>query len=109
MKITNAHIYKKLDQIQKALNRIQEEESEVLKEETKIVMEETQLLKLLDKNVDLQFESIIDWKNFIWDSCPYKKPIEKSKEIDFYCKKTGNKCRFADCFRNKKKSLKPKK
>jgi len=106
MKITNDTIYKKLSQIHKDIQALKEEESEVLKEEAKIVIEEGKLMKILDKEVDLQFESIIDWKNYIWDACPYKKPIEKNKEIDFICKKTGNKCRFGDCFRNKLKSAK---
>ena len=103
MKITNEQIYRKLGQLQKDLKKLKEEETEVLKEETQIVMEEDKLMKLLDKSVDLQFDSIVEWKTYVWDTCPYKKPIEKNKEIDFLCKKTGNKCRFSDCFRNKKK------
>ena len=103
MKITNEQIYEKLEKIQKEVSRLKQEESEVLKEEAQIAVEESKLMKLLDKDVDLQFSNIIDWKNYIWDSCPYRKSIEKNKEIDFLCKKTGNKCRFQDCFRNKKK------
>jgi regulator of replication initiation timing len=103
MKITNETIYKRLNQIYADIKILKNEETELLKEETKIELEEGKLMKLLDKEVDLQFDNIIEWKNYIWDTCPYKKALEKNKEIDFICKKTGNKCRFQDCFRNKKK------
>jgi hypothetical protein len=110
MAISNDQVYKMLEKIQQDINLLRKEETEVLKEETqvlkeegKIVMKEGKLMGLLNKKVNLQFDNIIDWKHFIWDTCEYKRPIEKNKEIDFICKKTGNKCRFQDCFRNKAK------
>jgi hypothetical protein len=103
MAISNDEIYKMLEKIQKDIRVLNKEESEVLREESKIVLEEGKLMGLLNKKVNLQFDNIIDWKHFIWDICEYKKPIEKNKEIDFICKKTGNKCRFQDCFRNRAK------
>jgi hypothetical protein len=101
MKITNEQIYKKLERIDKVLAVLNREEIAVLKAEKKIKMEEGALLKILNKNISLQFDNIIDWKRYIWDNCPYRKSHEKGKEIDFFCKKTSNKCRYADCFRNR--------
>jgi hypothetical protein len=103
MAISNDKIYKMLDKIQRDLRILKKEETEVLKEESKIVMEEGKLLGLLNKNVSLQFSNIIDWKHYVWDTCEYKRPVEKNKEIDFICRKTGNKCRYQDCFRNRAK------
>ncbi len=102
MPVTNDQIYKKLESIEKSIDALKAEEKEVLKEESHIVMEESKLLGLLNNKVELQFENIIEWKSYVWDSCEYKKSAEKNNKIDFICKKTGNKCRFLDCFRNRK-------
>lgn len=107
MAVTNDKIYRKLQQMHKEIKELKDEESvfnnRIINEESKIMVEEAKLIKLLDKDINLQFENIIDWKNYIWDTCPYRKAIEKNKEIDFICKKTHNKCRFDDCFRNRRK------
>ena len=108
MKVTNETLYKKLQQIHKDIKELKNEEtdynSRIIQEESKIIIEEAKLIKLLDKDIHVQFENIIDWKNYIWDNCPFRQALEKNKEIDFFCKKTQNKCRFDDCFRNRKQS-----
>jgi len=101
MPITNQDIYKKLEQIEKSINILAQEESEQLVEEKRIKFEEGKVMGILNKKVALQFDNIIDWKRFVWDSCPYRKTHEKEKMVDFICKKTSNKCRFQDCFRNR--------
>lgn len=103
MEITNKQVYKKLEEIHKDIKLLQRAESEMLQDELKIMASESQLLKTLDKQVPLQFTSIVDWKRYIWDTCEFRKPLEKTREIDFICGKTGTKCRYADCFRNKVK------
>jgi hypothetical protein len=103
MEITNKQVYKKLEEIHKDIKLLQRAESEVLQDELKIMASEGELMTTLSKQVPLQFTSIVDWKRYIWDNCEFRKPLEKSKEIDFICGRTANKCRYADCFRNKVK------
>jgi len=101
MAISNEDIYKKLDDIHKLIITLKKEEEQVIQEEHKIEMEEEKLIDILGKEVNRQFDNIMDWKNYIWEACEYKKSVVKADKIDFICKKTGKTCRFIDCFKNK--------
>jgi hypothetical protein len=101
MAVTNEDIMKRLDKIEKLLRTVEKEEVRQLRYESTIKMEEGQLKTILNKKVNVQFDNITDWKRYIWDNCELRKSHSQDKKIDFYCMKTGNLCRFMDCFRNR--------
>jgi len=101
-KVTLTDVYTKLEQMERAIKFMVLEETEQLTQEKSIKMEENQVISLLNKQVTLLFDNITDWKKYIWDNCPFRKTNESGKTIDFICQKTKNKCRYNDCFRNRK-------
>jgi hypothetical protein len=102
MAVTLKDIYVKLEQMERAIKFLVLEETEALTQEKSIKMGENQVLSLLNKQVSLLFDNIVDWKKYIWDNCPFRKTNEGGKTIDFVCMKTKNKCRYTDCFRNRR-------
>ncbi len=101
MTISNEEIYKKLEEIHKSVNELKTEEEQVITGEHRIEMEEEKLMELLGKQVNREFDNIMDWKRYIWENCGYKKSVIKDNKIEFVCKKTNKSCRFIDCFKNK--------
>ena len=101
MTISNEEIYKKLEEIHRAVNELKNEEEQVIAEEHMIEIEEKKLMELLGKQVNREFDNIMDWKRYIWEKCEYKKSVIKDNKIEFLCKKTSKSCRFIDCFKNK--------
>lgn len=101
MEISNEELYKKLEEIHELLRVVQKEEEEIMREEFKVEVEEEKLIELLGKNINREFDNLLDWRNYIWESCEFKKPKMEDKVIDFLCKKTGKSCRFEDCFKNR--------
>lgn len=103
MEINNEQIYAKLEEIHKLLKLVQKEEEQIMEEEFKVEIEEEKLMNILGKEINREFDNLLDWRNYVWESCEFKKANSDDQKIDFICKKTNKSCRFEDCFKNKVK------
>ncbi len=84
------------DQIQ-----IKKEGVNIEKDEKDIKKMEKNMKKLLkQKIVKRRFDDILEWKQFIWDNCRYKKQVEGKSEVDYICKKMDKACNFINCPQN---------
>ena len=91
------------EELMEKLNRIELMIQTVSKEEQKIESEEEKALKELKKSgINLEFNNPEDWRKYIWEGCPFKKEKLEGEEIDFFCKKQDNTCKFEGCPLNKK-------
>ena len=98
MPTTNDDLMKKLDHIEELLLKMSSEEEMELSETKKIEEEEEQELKEIeDSDINLEFKNIEDWRQYIWENCPFKKESAKKGEVDFFCKKQNTPCRFDGC------------
>jgi cell division protein FtsB len=102
MPVSNQDIMKKLDRIEQLILKVSSEEEEELKGQKKIEEEEERELEELDETVNLEFSNAEDWRQYIWEGCPFKKQVSKKGEIDFFCKKLNSACRFEGCPLNMK-------
>ena len=101
MAISNEDIYQKLEKMHLLLKLVQKEEGQIVQEEFKVEIEEEKLMEILGNEANKKFNNILDWKNYVWENCEFKKTTMKQNRIDFICNKTGKSCRFVDCFKNK--------
>lgn len=105
MPVTNEEIMEelkkveaKLDTIQSEEDKIEKEEEETLQAEKKIEAEESkELEEIEDSNINLEFENMEDWRQYIWADCEYKEEKTEGDEVDFFCKKKNGPCRFDGC------------
>lgn len=44
-----------------------------------------------------RFTNIIDWKEYIWNSCPHRQQKIGAKQINYFCKKLSKPCGFEQC------------
>ncbi len=99
--MSEKEIMDKLDEIEKKVEHIEQMEKKQLNEESEIESEEkTELSELKDATRKLQFTNIADWQKNIWQTCPYKKEVKESSEVDFYCEKRQGPCKFEGCPEN---------
>lgn len=96
MPVSNEDIMKKLERIESMLSKMMEEENALLTDEEKA------LKTLQESNLNLEFTDVNDWRQYIWTDCEHKMKKVKGEEIDFWCQKTNDWCRFEDCPLNKK-------
>jgi hypothetical protein len=90
MPVTNEDIMKKLDRIELVLQNIASAEEKIEQEEEKELSE-------LDEELNLEFNNMEDWRKYIWEGCPFKVEKSTSTEVDFFCKKKNDPCRFEGC------------
>jgi hypothetical protein len=96
MSVSNEEIMRKLDKIESMLTKVLEEEDVVIENEEK------ELKTIRDSNLNLEFTSIENWREYIWNDCEFKVEKVNGDEVDFWCKKTKSWCRFEGCPLNQK-------
>lgn len=89
--------------LKKRIKRTELQEQRIEKEEKKIEKAEERITKIA-RGIRRKFNDIMQWKQFIWTNCDYKKSLPNEQEIDYICKKTGQACHFENCPKNLKKS-----
>jgi len=93
-----SEILKEEKSIKKEEEIIKKKEEEIAIEEQRIEEQEKAIQALIQKKlVTRKYNDVLEWKQFVWDRCEYKKQKDEDLELEYFCSKMKKTCNFSTC------------